>query len=322
MKIAILGLGAMGSIYAALLADAGNEVWAVDPWAEHIDAIRNKGLRVQGASGDRTVHSIHLTDKPDELQDAELFIVATKAGSVGDAAKSIKPFMTPEKTVLTIQNGLGAGERIAQYLPDKNILLGVAEGFGASVRAAGHVQHTSMKMIRIGSYLPGNNSVVERVTELWRTAGFNVSAYDDIAQLIWEKFICNVAYSAPCATFEKTVRELLDDPHARAVSQACALEAYRVAMVKKINLSFDDPLQYVSDFGQRVGDSRPSLYLDHLARRPSEISAINGMVPVVAKEVGLEAPYNQALTHILLSREASWLASRANNDAGKPNDES
>ena len=308
MKIAILGLGAMGSIYAALLADAGNEVWAVDPWAEHTDAIRATGLRVEGASGDRTVTSIKLTDKSEELQDADLFIVATKASHVGDAAKSIRQFVTANKFVLTIQNGLGAGERIAEHLPDQNILLGVAEGFGASVKAPGHAQHTSMKMIRIGSYKPGNEAVVEQVTELWRSAGFNASAYNDIKQLIWEKFICNCAYSAPCAVFEKTVGELLADPHGSAVSQACALEAYAVAKIKKVNLSFDDPVAYVTEFGKRVGDSRPSLYLDHLAKRPSEIGAINGMVPVVAKEAGIEAPYNQTLTHIVLAREASWIA--------------
>ncbi len=308
MKIAILGLGAMGSIYAALLADAGNEVWAVDPWAEHTDAIRATGLRVEGASGDRTVTSIKLTDKSEELQDADLFIVATKASHVGDAAKSIRQFVTANKFVLTIQNGLGAGERIAEHLPDQNILLGVAEGFGASVKAPGHAHHTSMKMIRIGSYKPGNEAVVEQVTELWRSAGFNASTYNDIKQLIWEKFICNCAYSAPCAVFEKTVGELLADPHGSAVSQACALEAYAVAKIKKVNLSFDDPVAYVTEFGKRVGDSRPSLYLDHLAKRPSEIGAINGMVPVVAKEAGIEAPYNQTLTHIVLAREASWIA--------------
>ncbi len=306
MKIAILGLGAMGSIYAALLANAGNEVWAVDPWVEHTQAIRKNGLRVEGASGDRTVTSIQVTDNPADLQNADLFIVATKASNVGDAAGVIKPFITPDKFVLTIQNGLGAGERIAQHLPDNNILLGVAEGFGASVKAPGHAQHASMKMIRIGSYRPGNEAVVEKVTQLWRSAGFDANAYDDIAQLIWEKFICNCAYSAPCAVFEKTIGELLSDEHGRAVSQACAVEAHEVAKIKKINLSFDDPVQYVTEFGERVRASRPSLYLDHLAKRPSEIGAINGMVPVVAKEVGIDAPFNQALTHILLSREASW----------------
>ena len=62
MKIAVIGTGAMGSVYAGLLAEAGNEVWAVDLWREHLDAIRDRGLRIEGASGDRTVRSLNVTD--------------------------------------------------------------------------------------------------------------------------------------------------------------------------------------------------------------------------------------------------------------------
>ncbi len=306
MKISIFGLGAMGSIYAALLADAGHEVWAVDPWEDHTNAIRLNGLRVQGASGDRIVSNINLSMNPEDLRGTTLFIVATKAGSVEAAATMIKPILTPEAFVLTIQNGLGSGERIAQYIPDTQVMVGVAEGFGASVSSPGHVQHTSMKMIRIGSLVSGNEHAVENVTQLWKEAGFSAQSYADIAQLIWEKFICNVAYSAPCAVFEKSVSELLADSNGHAVSQACALEAYFVAKKKNINLSFNDPLAYITEFGERVGDAKPSLYLDHLAHRPSEIDALNGRVPVVAAEVGLGAPYNQVLAHILHSREAMW----------------
>ncbi len=310
MKIVVVGLGAMGSIYAALLADDGNEVWAMDPWVAHTDAIRANGLRVQGASGDRIVKSIQITSDASQLDGADLFIVATKASGVAAAASSIVPHLSPASHVLTIQNGLGAGERIASFVPDSQVLLGVAEGFGASVREPGHVQHTAMKMIRIGSYRPGKQTIVEAITAVWQAAGFNASAYVDIEQLIWEKFICNVAYSAPCAVFEKSVSELVLDPHGRAVSQACALEAWHVAKAKGVKLCFEDPICYISEFADRVGDAKPSLYLDHLAKRPSEIDAINGMVPVVAESVNLKAPCNAVLTHILQAREAAWLTGR------------
>ena len=141
---------------------------------------------------------------------------------------------------------------------------------------------------------------------MWQRAGFNASTYSDISQLIWEKFICNVAYSAPCTVFEKSVIELIKDPNGRKVSQNCALEAWRVARKKGINLSFEDPIDYITEFAERVGNSKPSMYLDHLAFRTSEIDAINGMVPVVANSVGLEAPYNEVLTHMLRTREAAW----------------
>ena len=78
MKIAIVGAGAMGSVYAALMADAGNEVWAVDAWAEHIAAIKAGGLRVEGASGDRTVR-INATTDPAAPGPCDLVVIATKA---------------------------------------------------------------------------------------------------------------------------------------------------------------------------------------------------------------------------------------------------
>ena len=81
MKIAIIGCGAMGSVYAALLADAGNEVWAIDTWQEHIDAIKKNGLRVEGASGDRTV-KINASTNAVDAGECDLIIVATKASGV------------------------------------------------------------------------------------------------------------------------------------------------------------------------------------------------------------------------------------------------
>ena len=306
MKIVILGAGAMGSIYAALMAGADNEVWVIDPWQAHTDAIQSHGLRVEGASGDRTVHNIQVARRIEDAGQADLYIIATKASAVSDAARSIIPVLSADALVLTIQNGLGSGERITRHIPAEQVLLGVAEGFGASVKAPGHVQHTAMKMIRIGSMTVGDDRRPQAMAQLWRQAGFNAEPYTDIEQLIWEKFICNVAYSAPCTVFNKTVKELMEDPHGREVSQTCATEAWAVAVAKNINLTFTDPIEYVTAFGEKVGNARPSLLLDHLAKRPSEIDAINGMVPVVAKNAGLDAPFNAVLSHIVRSRESAW----------------
>ncbi len=82
MKIAIIGTGAMGSVYAALLADAGNEVWAIDAWREHVDAIKADGLRLEGYSGDRRVTSIKASTNPSDAGMCDLVIIATKAADV------------------------------------------------------------------------------------------------------------------------------------------------------------------------------------------------------------------------------------------------
>lgn len=306
MKIAIIGAGAMGSVYAALLADAGNEVHVIDLWQEHIDAIRGKGLRVAGASGDRTVSSIHAHTTSDEVGQCDLVIIATKASGVEGAAQAASSLVGADSVILTIQNGLGAGERIRKTLDGDNILLGVAGGFGASVRGPGYVHHNGMELIRIGEMQGGLSDRLERVASVWRDAGFNVRAFDDINQLIWEKFICNVTFSGPCTVFQKTLGDLMQDPHGWAVALGCAREADAVARKLGIKLTFDDVDDYVSRFGNNMPNAKPSMFLDHLDRRHSEIDAINGMVPIKAKEVSLSAPYNEVISSIVRSAELAY----------------
>src|SRR5581483_870748 len=98
MKIAVVGAGAMGSIYAGILGDAGNEVWAVDVWAEHVEAVRTRGLRVEGASGDRVVR-VHATTDPGEPGVCDLVVIATKALHVEAAAEAARPLVGPDTVV-------------------------------------------------------------------------------------------------------------------------------------------------------------------------------------------------------------------------------
>jgi 2-dehydropantoate 2-reductase len=306
MKIAIIGTGAMGSVYAGLLADAGHDVWAVDIWEEHLNAIRDHGLRVEGASGDRLVRNIQVSTKAADAGRCDLVIVATKASGVEPAVRSIGPLLGDDTVVLAMQNGLGAGERIGRHLARDKVLLGVAQGFGASMKGPGHVHHNGMELIRIGEMRGGLSPRVERIAEVWRAAGFSAKAYADIDQLIWEKFVCNVAFSAPSTVFGRTVSEMMADPHSWKIALGCGIEAYEAGRAKGVDMSFDDPEAYITAFGRNVPNARPSMLLDHLARRPSEIDAINGMVPVVAAEVGTKAPYNEVVTAIVKAREAAF----------------
>ena len=174
------------------------------------------------------------------------------------------------------------------------------------MKGPGHVHHNGMELIRLGEMDGGLSHRIEKLALLWEDAGFNVKAYDDIHQLIWEKFICNVSFSAPCTVFERTIGEVLDDPESWNVSRNCGLEAYQAGVMKEIDFSFDDPVEYIQAFGRKMPEARPSMFLDHLARRHSEIDAINGMVPVVAKEVGTQAPFNEALSAVVRIRETKF----------------
>ncbi len=305
MKIAIIGVGAMGSIYAALFAEAGHEVIAVDPWQDHVAAINRDGLRLSGASGDRVVRGIHGTADAAETHGADLFILATKAGAVGEAARSISA-LAGDAMILTIQNGLGAAERVAAHVATDNVVLGVADGFGASMKGPGHAHHNAMKLIRLGEVGGGVTDRLERLASLWRGAGFDVRAFPDIKQLIWEKFLCNVTFSAPCAVFDRTLGDLMGETDLWAIAMGCTREAYAAGLAEGVRFSFDDAIAYVTAFGQSMPDARPSLALDHRMGKLSEIDAINGMVPVVAARHGLTAPYNETLTAVIRAREADF----------------
>lgn len=303
MKIAIVGTGAMGSVYAGLLASAGNEVWAVDAWLEHVDAMRSKGLRLEGASGDRTV-KLNATSQTSEVGPCDLVILATKAMHVRGAAASIKAaLLGPDTVVLSIQNGLGGPETAAEVLGRERVMVGVVGGFGASMKGPGHAHHNGMELVRLGEFGGPSTPRLEKVAKTWTDAGFKVKVFDDIDQLVWEKLICNCAYSGPCGLTEHTVGEVMADPDLAAVSAACATEAFNVAKARGVKLGFTDPVAYVRDFGSKIPNARPSVLLDLMAKRLSEIDVINGAIPREGLKVGVKAPVNETIVALVKDRQ-------------------
>lgn len=304
MKVAIVGCGAMGSVYAGLLAGAGNEVMVVDRWQAHVDAIRTQGLRVEGASGDRVVQLQAYTQAP--VQAMDLVIIAAKAVQVGDAANETKKLLGPQTVVLTIQNGLGSADTVAEIVGKERLVVGIAAAFGASLRGPGHAHHNSMNAVKMGAYADLAPARVEEVAALWRGAGFTADAVDNVAAMQWEKLICNVAFSAPCALTGLTVGQAMDDPDMGPTGLAAAVEAWKIALARKVSISVTDPEAHVRAFGERVRNARPSVLLDHDVRRPSEIDVINGAVPREAAKCGQFAPVNATLTALVRQRERNF----------------
>jgi len=302
MKIAIVGTGAMGSVYAGLFASAGHEVWAIDAWREHVEAMKRNGLRLEGASGDRTV-KVHATTDAKEAGPCDLVVLATKAMHVAQAASSSRVLLKSDTPVLSIQNGLGGPETAASILGKEKVMVGVVGGFGASIRAPGHAHHNGMELVRLGEFGGPITERLKKVEDAWKGAGFKVKLFDDIDQLVWEKLICNCAYSGPCALLEGTIAEVMADPDLSRVSADCATEAFNVSQRKQIKLGFADPVAYVRDFGSKIPNARPSVLLDLLLRKKSEIDVINGSIPRVAKTLGMEAPVNETVTALVRAKE-------------------
>jgi 2-dehydropantoate 2-reductase len=304
MKIAIVGTGAMGSVYASHLGKAGHEVWAIDIWQEHLDAIAGSGLTVSGASGSFVVDNLQVGRNPADAGNCDVWVIATKAADVDRAAAAVAPLLRPDDVVMAFQNGLGAGERVARRISEDHIVVGIAEGFGSSIPEPGRVHHEGKRLIRIGEMNGGLTPRVRAIEQAWRDAGFNVEAFADVLRMIWEKFLCNVTLSAPCAVFDVTIGELMSNPETWGVALGCTAEAYRLGLAKGVQFPFDDPLQYVTDFAATIPNSSPSMRLDQLAHRRSEVDVINGQVVTLSRELGLEAPYNETLCAVLRRREA------------------
>ncbi len=306
MKIGIIGVGAMGSVYAALLADVGrHDVWAIDTWQEHVDAINARGLRVEGASGDRTV-KVKATTNAADVQGCDLVIIATKYDGVTPAAKAALAMAKSDAPILTIQNGLGSADKVAVVVGSKRIMVGVVGGFGASMKGPGHAHHNGMEFLRLGEMDGGMSDRLEAVAETWRSGSFKVLTFDDIHKMIWEKLICNTTYSGPCAMTGLRVGEVQANEHAWKIASACATEAFNVARAKGVKLDFNDPVAYVKAFGQKIPGARPSMLLDHMAGRPAEVDNINGAICREGAGVGVPTPVNDVVVALLRARESGF----------------
>lgn len=304
MKIAVIGCGAMGSIYAAKLAAAGEQVLAVDRHRPSVERINRDGLRVTGPGCDQVVPLRASTGAVDETMD--LVVLAVKAADVEAAARQALPMLGPDTAVLTIQNGLGSAETVAGVVGAQRVAVGIASGFGASRVAPGHVHHNAMRAMRFGPYSSLPHARVESIARTWAHAGFDAAAVTDIAAMQWEKLICNVAYSAPCALTGMTVGQVMDDAEMGPVSRAAATEAWSVARASGVAIAVADAVEHVRAFGAQMPDAKPSALLDHEARRVSEINVINGAVPRQGARVGVDAPVNATLTAVVKSIERRW----------------
>jgi 2-dehydropantoate 2-reductase len=304
-KVAIVGCGAMGSVYAALMSRADHEVFCVDTWTDHIAAINRKGLRVEGVSGD-TLAAVKASVTPDDIGICDLIIIATKAFDAEAAAASIKPLIGCDSVVQTIQNGIGASERVAHIVGSRQLAVGVVGGFGASIVAPGHAHHNGMEMIRFGSYSELSRQHFEAAGAIWTSAGFQVAYFDDIKQMVWEKLIMNVAFSGTSFCTGLTIGEIIDTPDAWHIAQQCAEEAVAVAEKLGITLDVGDPIMHIQTLGGKIPNARPSMLLDHLQKRRSEIDYINGGVARLAQENNVPAPVNHTIVNIVKAREAHY----------------
>ena len=194
--VVVLGAGAMGSLFGGLLAEGGLQVTLVDPWQEHIDRIKQDGLKFVGFGGDRSVQ-IAATSNAADVESADIVFVQCKANFNAAAAESLCHLFTPGTSTVAIsfQNGLGNEEQLAEYFGEDRVLGGLTAQ-GANIEGPGIVRNHAELPSYIGEMAGGISERTKEIAAVLSANGLPTEPSENIRQDIWRKLMANIAISA------------------------------------------------------------------------------------------------------------------------------
>lgn len=305
MKVAVLGAGAMGSLYGGLLAEAGNEVVLIDVWKDHIDAINKNGVEIEASGGSRVVKSIRGVSEPAAAGVADLLLVFVKATMTAQAASAAKSLVGPSTTVLTLQNGLGNVEALCEAFDESRVIAGTT-GHGSTMLGPGHIRHAGEGDTVIGELDGSSGERIKALAALFEKAGIPTKISDNVMGLIWTKLLVNVGINALTAVTGLKNGRLLDFPETDELLEAAVKEACAVAQAKGIRLETEDAVGHARLVAKKTGANRSSMLQDVSAKRQTEISVINGAVAADGKKLGVPVPVNTVLTNLVLVRQKTY----------------
>jgi 2-dehydropantoate 2-reductase len=301
VKVAVVGAGGVGSVFGGRLAAAGHDVWLVHRRPEVVNALRQDGLRLTTLSGDERIQ-LHATLQPAEIGPVDLVLILTKSTDTHAAAEASRPLLGSDTSVLTLQNGLGNLETIAEVVGPERCLMGVTY-LGAAMRGPGHVVFDAVGPSFVGEPSGALTERVQKLARAFSAAGLPAQATDHPWDLVWGKLVINAALNATCAlTGAGGTDALASDAIYRWLGMV-AEETARVAAALGIQLPYADPAERVRQHCRDVGAAKPSMLQDMERNRPTEIDAINGAVIREGQRLGVPTPYNQALLLLVQGRE-------------------
>jgi 2-dehydropantoate 2-reductase len=302
VRIVVIGCGAIGSLYAAHLACVpGVDVWAVDPWAEHMAAIAAQGLRVTGLA-DFTAR-VHARTDGRDLPACDFGIVATKARHTRAAVESARPALG-DAAVVSVQNGLGNEEVIAGLVP--RVIRGSIVTAGA-VAAPGVVRYDATGDSWFGPFEPQPAPLDEiaRLAGLLSAGGLRTHALEDARGPQWTKVIFNSATSPLAALTGLPVGPLCTDEGLRRQVDGLIREAVAVCERGGIAL-LRPPADAVEEAIAEAYGHKPSMLQDVLARRATEIDVLNGGIAAEGRRIGVPTPLHDCMVALIKGLEKSW----------------
>jgi 2-dehydropantoate 2-reductase len=322
MKIGIIGAGAMGSLLGFYLAERA-EVWLLDRWAAHVEAINAHGLRCE-RDGEEHVRWPSASADPAAIGPCDAVLVLVKAHATtwaGEQARALlrpengeprtdsmaaidSQFSVPRSTSLavTLQNGVGNREILAASLGEARVGQGVTS-LGATLLEPGRVRHAGHGPTVFGA--SPDRAGAAALAKLFNDCGLPAELTDDLEALVWSKLVVNAGINALTALLRVPNGALAHTSEARALLALAVAEAAAVAAARDIRLPYADPLAHVLQVAQATGANRSSMLQDVLRGSPTEIATINGAVVREGARLGVATPANTLLTELVAALDAT-----------------
>jgi 2-dehydropantoate 2-reductase len=303
MRICIVGCGAVGSLFAAHLANAGEaEIWAYDVWKDHTDAIRRNGLKLSGAA--EFTAKVNATSDPRELPRCDYGIVATKAIHTRHAIEQTAHAFGDASAVCSVQNGVGNEEILAEHV--KYVIRGTTFPAGHPI-APGHIGYDIKGDTWIGPFEPTRTPMnkVEELAGLMSRAGMNTIALADARGAQWTKLIFNASTNPVGALTQLHHGAATRFPATGKLFEDLIAEGEAVAKAMSIELH-GDPRHMVQKGANAPGKHRASMLQDVLAKRPTEVDFMNGAIVRWGDQLGVPTPLNRALWELVKGLEHAW----------------
>ena len=312
-KVAVLGAGAMGSLFGSQLAEGGLDITLIDIWREHVDAINGGGLRVVGHRGEHRVKVTATTD-PASCGAADVVLVQCKAASTTAAVRNALDagLFHDDSVAISFQNGLGNEEMIAEVIGAERVLGGVTAQ-GASIEGPGCIRSYADLPSQIGQMEGGVSERATAIARVFSEHGLETTPSRHIRHDIWKKLMVNVGVSAMSGITNLTIGAAIAIPWLRRMCYGAVAEAVPVAQADGVPMSHEESrevLDLVTGPGG-TGGNKSSLCVDILNRRPTEIDVINGAVVARGERYGIETPINAtlvALVALVKGIESHYLA--------------
>jgi len=306
MKIAVVGPGAMGSLFAAMLSRGGHEVWLLDRQPDRARLISRRGVWVSGVTGEFNAQ-VHATADAGEVGTAGLVLIAVKSYDTEAAARSAAPLMGPESVALSLQNGLGNIEALVREFGEPRVLGGVTSQ-GGTLIAPGQVRHAGEGATIIGELSGELTQRLRDIAAAFSGSGLHTELTADLPSVLWGKLAVNAGVNAVATLAQVRNGGILESRHLRELVRAAVRETVEVARAKKIEMPEADMESYAEGVCQRTADNVNSMLQDVRRQRRTEVDAINGVVVREGEAAGVATPTNSVLASLIRGVEGTYAA--------------